>query len=110
MYKNIDKSMGIIYDWMMNKASFEWDEKKEDENRRKHGVSFSEAQEAFFDRKRVIADDLEHSQNEKRYYCFGRTDKEVMTVRYTYRADKIRIIGAGYWRKGKKIYEKTHEN
>jgi len=36
---------------------------------------------------------------------FGKVDDEIMTVRFTYRAEKIRIIGAGYWRKGKKIYE-----
>lgn len=26
-------------------------------------------------------------------------------VRFTYREDVIRIIGAGYWRRGKAIYE-----
>jgi uncharacterized protein len=31
-----------------------------------------------------------------------------MTVRFTYRDDVIRIIGAGYWRKGKSIYEKEN--
>jgi hypothetical protein len=31
-----------------------------------------------------------------------------MTVRFTYGKSKIRIIGAGYWRKGKKIYEKEN--
>jgi len=29
-----------------------------------------------------------------------------MTVRFTYRRNKIRIFGTGYWRKGKKIYER----
>jgi len=37
----------------------------------KHGVSFQQAQYAFLDKNRVIAEDLEHSQKEKRYYCFG---------------------------------------
>jgi hypothetical protein len=31
-----------------------------------------------------------------------------MTVRFTWRAGRIRIIGAGYWRKGKKIYEQQN--
>jgi hypothetical protein len=31
-----------------------------------------------------------------------------MTVRFTYRAGVIRIFGAGYWRKGKKIYEREN--
>jgi hypothetical protein len=32
-----------------------------------------------------------------------------MTVRFTYRNGNIRIIGAGYWRKGKEIYEREHK-
>ncbi|MEI6747001.1 MAG: hypothetical protein WCL34_13640 [Methylococcaceae bacterium] len=32
----------------------------------------------------------------------------ILTVRFTYRHNRIRIIGAGYWRKGKKIYEKEN--
>lgn len=84
---------------------FEWDENKNRLNIAKHGVSFYEAQEAFLDPCRVIAENLEHSQSEKRYYCFGNVDEHIMTVRFTYRDKYIRIIGAGYWRKGKKIYE-----
>jgi len=71
----------------------------------KHGVSFNEAQRAFLDPSRVIAEDLEHSQKEKRYYCFGQVEGMVMTVRFTYRHGTIRIFGAGYWRKGRKIYD-----
>lgn len=62
---------------------------------------------AFFDANRLIAEDLEHSIDEPRYYCFGKVGEGVMTVRFTYRMNKIRIIGAGYWRKGKKIYEQS---
>lgn len=101
----IDKYMYICYSFYMGKIHFEWDENKERINKKKHKVSFYDAQKAFFDPKRVIAKDIEHSKNEDRYYCFGKVDDEVMTVRFTYRHKKIRIIGAGYWRKGKKIYE-----
>lgn len=94
----------------MKKTYFEWDEKKESDNREKHGVSFFEAQKAFLDKKRIIAEDLEHSQREKRYFCFGKVNDLVMTVRFTYRENKIRIIGAGYWRKGKKIYETSQKD
>jgi uncharacterized protein len=85
--------------------NFEWDEKKNKLNIKKHGVSFYEAQLAFLDPHRVIAEDLEHSQSEKRYYCFGKIEKYIMTVRFTYRGKSVRIIGAGYWRNGKKNYE-----
>lgn len=94
----------------MSTSSFEWDEAKNLENQEKHGVSFEEAQHAFLDHNRVIAEDLEHSQNETRYYCFGK-DKEgagILTVRFTHRAGRIRIIGAGYWRRGKRLYEKSN--
>jgi hypothetical protein len=86
---------------------FEWDDVKDQLNQKKHGVSFTEAQNAFLDKHRVIAEDLEHSnEKEQRYFCFGKVDGEIVTVRFTVRKKSIRIIGAGYWRKGKKIYEK----
>jgi len=87
------------------KARFEWDSTRDQENQKKHGGSFAKAQFAFADPKRVIAEDLSHSSGEKRYYCFGWVEGGVLTVRFTYRGDVIRIFGAGYWRKGKRIYE-----
>ena len=92
----------------MRGASFEWDDDKDLANRNKHGVAFALAQRAFLDPRRVIAEDLEHSAEEKRYFCFGRVGDGVMTVRFTYRARRIRVIGAGYWRKGRAIYERTN--
>jgi len=94
----------------MSESNFEWNEAKNLENERKHGVSFSEAQFAFLDESRVIAEDLAHSQEEKRYYCFGLNQEKtgILTVRFTYRLERIRIFGAGYWRKGKKIYEQNN--
>jgi uncharacterized DUF497 family protein len=88
---------------------FEWDFDKDTENQQKHGVSFSLAQEAFLDPKRVIARDLAHSELEERFYCFGSVGGGVLTVRFTYRRYVIRIIGAGYWRKGKRIYEQENQ-
>src|SRR4029079_15316965 len=70
--------------------------------------SFERAQQAFFDRRRVIAEDLDHSGTEVRYFCFGWVDGGVMTVRFTWRDGVIRIFGAGYWRKGKRIYEQQN--
>lgn len=42
----------------MAKARFEWDTNKDEENQKKHGVSFAKAQFAFADPDRVIAEDL----------------------------------------------------
>jgi uncharacterized protein len=94
----------------MPKLSFEWDDKKDQNNIRKHGVSFFEAQHAFLDEQRIIAEDLDHSDEEKRYYCFDLNQEGtgVLTVRFTWRNGQIRIFGAGYWRKGKKIYEQNN--
>jgi hypothetical protein len=88
----------------MGKVKFEWDESKNTENQEKHDVSFELAQYAFADPQRVIAEDAGHSLNEKRYYCFGKVREGIITVRFTFRGSAIRIIGAGYWRKGRKIY------
>jgi uncharacterized DUF497 family protein len=92
----------------MAKARFEWDPRKDQENQEKHGVAFAVAQLAFADSRRVIAEDLSHSSAEKRYYCFGEVGGGILTVRFTYRAEVIRIYGAGYWRKGKRIYEREN--
>lgn len=94
----------------MNKSNFEWDEVKNLENQGKHGVSFYDAQHVFKDERRVIAEDIVHSQGEKRYFCFGLNQEGsgILTVRFTYRGNQIRIIGAGYWRKGKKMYEQAN--
>lgn len=94
---------------MKKRSDFEWDESKDRLNQEKHGVSFALAQLAFLDQDRVILEDLEHSADEKRYYCLGKVSGEILTVRFTYRLQRIRIIGAGYWRKGKKIYEKENK-
>ena len=93
----------------MTKARFEWDEAKDKENQTKHNVPFALAQHAFLDPHRVIAEDASHSTEEDRYYCIGRVEDAIMTVRFTYRENVIRIYGAGYWRKGRKIYEEQNK-
>jgi uncharacterized DUF497 family protein len=93
----------------MRKSSFEWDGRKDAENQTKHGVPFAPAQYAFADPKRVIAEDAVHSGQERRYFCFGRVGDGILTVRFTYRPGVIRIFGAGYWRKGKVIYERENQ-
>lgn len=89
--------------------TFEWDEAKNRLNQQKHGVGFELAQFAFFDERRIIAEDFGHGSEEQRYYCFGWVEDGVMTVRFTWREKRIRIFGAGYWRKGKAIYERENE-
>lgn len=93
----------------MNRTRFEWDENKDAENQEKHGVAFSLAQFAFADPRRIIAEDLAHSDGENRHFCFGEVEGGILTVRFTYRGGVIRIFGAGYWRKGKAFYESENQ-
>ena len=93
----------------MAKFTFEWDQRKDAENQRKHGVSFTLTQQAFFDVDRVVARDLTHGEGERRYYCMGRAEDGILTVRFTFRGRVLRIIGAGYWRKGRKAYEEQNQ-
>ncbi len=84
---------------------FEWDEDKNLTNIEKHGISFKEAMQAFLDPRRKIRLNAKHSTVEMRYYCLGIVGGRVLTVRFIIRGGKIRIIGAGYWREGRKFYE-----
>ena len=72
----------------------------------KHGVSFSLAAKAFKDPKRKIYVDERHSHLEQRFFCIGQVNNRILTVRFLYCDEKIRIIGAGYWRKGGVYYDK----
>lgn len=87
---------------------FEWDDRKARENIAKRGVSFELATRAFEDPKLVLAEDLAHSRTEPRYFAFGRVRGGVLTVRFTVRVERVRIIGAGFWRKGKVFYEQAN--
>ncbi|MCC7351428.1 MAG: BrnT family toxin [Phycisphaerales bacterium] len=91
-------------------SDFEYDLSKDAANQLKHGVAFIDAERAFADPRRLIVQDVKHSAEEQRYYCFGLVQGEVMTVRFTYRGNRIRIFGAGYWRDGKRRYEKERPN
>ena len=93
----------------MQKYTFEWDDEKARANQKKHGVLFETAQYAFYDEKRIIAHDEKHSAEENRWFCIGRINDEVITVRFTTRGFNIRIIGAGIWKKWTKYYEKEND-
>lgn len=93
----------------MPKPSFEWDEEKDILNQKKHGVSFEEAQHAFDDPKRIIIRDLDHEKGEKRFFCLGLVERNILTVRFSYRKKRVRIYGAGYWRQGRKRYAQENQ-
>jgi uncharacterized DUF497 family protein len=90
---------------MSGRVVFEWDSAKDRRNQAIHQVSFAEARLAFEDPNRLIIQDLAHSQTEPRYFCLGKVARGILTVRFTYRGKRIRIFGAGFWRKGRRRYE-----
>ena len=86
-------------------GSFIWDRRKELINAHKHHIDFVTAAKTFEDPDRRIFFDSKHNDQEERYFCIGKVAGKVVTVRFVYRGGKIRIIGAGFWRKGMRYYE-----
>ena len=79
----------------MNGRQFEWDRDKADANRRKHGVTFEEASTVFDDPNAWVEYDQSHSQDEDRWLVIGLSSRlRLLTVCYTKRNEKIRLISA----------------
>jgi hypothetical protein len=87
--------------------TFEWDPRKAELNRLKHGVSFEEATTVFRDPLSATAEDPDHSKGEDRYITFGLSSKRrLVVVAHTERGETIRIISARLATKREmKIYE-----
>ena len=97
----------------MRRLRFEWDNNKEKVNISKHGVSFDEAQTAFYDEYAIQFFDPEHSKNEDRFLLLGTSFKlKTLVICHCFREEEtvIRIISArkadkdeeqAYWSKRK---------
>ena len=82
---------------VMETIKFEWDENKNDINKKKHKISFEEAKTVFYDEEALLIDDPEHSQEEERFIILGLSKKaNLLVVCHCYRASDtvIRIISA----------------
>ena len=73
---------------------FEWDDDKDEANRRKHGVSFEKAKQVFDDPRAIPFADTEHSQDEERFQMIGLSQIGLLFVVFTYRNLRVRIISA----------------
>jgi uncharacterized DUF497 family protein len=94
----------------MSDIRFEWDERKNHENKRKHGVSFEEAQTVFLDENAIRYYDPDHSEDEDRFIMLGISFRlRILLVCHCFRSDEkvIRIVSArkankkeaeAYWR------------
>lgn len=80
-----------------DRLHFTWDSGKNADNKKKHGVDFTEACSVFYDENAKLIDDLDHSDNEDRFIIMGLSAKfRVLLVCHCYRdnEDEIRIISA----------------
>jgi len=81
----------------MKYLKFEWDEKKDKSNTKKHGVSFEEARTAFYDEYAIQFFDPEHSQSEDRFLLLGSSfNLKTLVICHCFREEEtvIRIISA----------------
>jgi len=81
----------------MSNIRFVWDSKKNIVNKRKHGVSFEEAQTVFYDESAQLITDPDHSEEEDHFIILGRSIRlRILVVCHCYREDNevIRIISA----------------
>jgi uncharacterized protein len=80
----------------MRKLLFTWDSAKAALNERKHGVSFEEAKNVFYDENARLEHDPDHSDEEDRFIILGVSSKLLLVVCHCYRANdgEIRLISA----------------
>lgn len=81
----------------MERLKFEWDPRKNEINKRKHGLSFEAAREVFYDEFAILFDDPDHSIDEERFLIIGTIKAEqICIVSHCYRdnENRIRIISA----------------
>ena len=81
----------------MTPFSFEWDKQKNQPNKKKHGVSFPEAESVFYNEKAIQFWDDDHSEMEERFLLLGRSSKmRILLIAHCYREEDsvIRIISA----------------
>jgi uncharacterized protein len=97
-----------IYKKVQECAGFQWDRHNVQKNWEKHNVSTVKSEQAFFNRPLIIVKDIQHSQEEDRYYALGKTDQERrLFIAFTIRKKLIRVISSRDMnKKERKIYEK----
>ena len=81
----------------MDTIKFEWDEHKNEINKKKHGLSFETAQEVFYDNEAILFDDPDHSEEEERFLIIGMLkSSKICIVSHCYRNSDtvIRLISA----------------
>ena len=81
----------------MNGLRFEWDERKEKANIKKHSVSFDESRTVFYDESAIQFFDPAHSKGEDRFILLGISfNLRILVVCHCFgeRETVVRIISA----------------
>lgn len=73
---------------------FEWDDHKAASNSKKHNIRFETACRVFDDDDAIVGDDPSSSEDEDRFFIIGVVGEAVLTVIYTYRGERTRLISA----------------
>lgn len=93
----------------MKQIEFEWDIAKSRSNKKKHGISFEEAQTVFADFNARLISDPDHSNDEDRFVLLGMSELlRILVICHCYRENdtRIRIISA---RKAQRKEIETYE-
>jgi uncharacterized protein len=81
----------------MDKIKFEWDNRKDKSNQKKHGVSFDEAKSVFCDENAIEFYNFDHSHEEERFLLLGLSMKlRLILICHCFKEENgiIRIISA----------------
>ncbi len=86
-----------MYNVHMKYLKFEWDNRKNKANIKKHGISFEEARTAFYDENAIQFFDPDHSEDEDRFILLGTSYRlNTLVICHCFRKEEtvIRIISA----------------
>jgi uncharacterized protein len=104
--------MPLLPEFFPDLSGFHWDAGNSEKSWRRHGVSQIEAEQIFFNRPIVVAEDPKHSLEEARYFLLGRTDagRRLMAV-FTRRGSLPRVISARPMnRRERRLYDEAADD
>lgn len=113
----LDPYIGTIYtaivniDGLPDFEGFDWDKGNSGKNL-KHDVTDGGCEEIFFNDPLLLANDVQHSQDERRFAAFGVTNGgRYITLVFTMRARFLRVISARDMnRRERKFYKSNEED
>jgi uncharacterized DUF497 family protein len=87
--------MDLLPEFFAEVTGFQWDAGNADKNWRRHRVTQTEAEQVFFNRPVIVADDEAHSEDEARYFLLGFSDTgQRLSIVFTIRGTLVRVISA----------------